>query len=852
VCDTLIAYFILVIHRSILTMAKNNRKHNNRKTNKNNTTTTTTPREDVQVVADTTTTTTTTTTSTSVVNPTCGDPVETATRNTVRHGRKANKKAKGDSSHSSSSSSSSSSKPTPESAVDVQLTHDGVDHDDTLEKGKGLKRPEPSSSSSSMHDDVVDVTVPPERPSKQFKYLKRNNPFLVAAAAAGDDDDDGDGELPQPFFSCSVSPSVNEDTMHQYFRCKMVQYVSCQDPTANLDANVTQAADLATSLRPYSESHGRSILTLRQMIHSIQEMELIMTNLPQEHDHQSFSSSEAGERMILSKTLLHKNDGGSDNRLERSFKIVEPNVKYDILEVHTNSSVERDFLISIKTSLRHGEMLCLPMILNDHQDSCNSEDPASAFGNHYVISSPGLPMSRVHDDVRVQALCIAALSVTNAYCSSTSVSPFVMAQPISFSILSPDVPFLYKWTFSIEDSLVELTCVAKGIITVRKNDDVSSSSEPPQAAAAAAVPSVLSDVSKTSIIVPSTLVTDRTGLSGEYVDDSTSSATAKLFQRIVSSFPDDDLFRRCRCQTKKKGAVNPVAAPVVLVAASDPAKDVPEDDTVTSSSKSSSSIVHSMLPSSTMEVFPFIDPVGLEKERRLVLNRINYRVTTAAKTGQVDQTVDYITRSLREAACFQLSKHDFLPSDTGRVLLVNGDLLYSAVMIRANQEITAVPLTKLENVIKDGGGTWFTIPGLDGFYVPLRKATPFCGFGGFATFKSCGKAPNCVLEQLTVPRSLVHSSTVTLPCLVLRASKDIPPMSQIVVDRDSRFLNRRRRTIKHYSDSCSSPVDGTLHELSAILFPPQSVEEVTADVTTVNEGNGKKKTAIHSKRNKKN
>ena len=145
------------------------------------------------------------------------------------------------------------------------------------------------------------------------------------------------------------------------------------------------------------------------------------------------------------------------------------------------------------------------------------------------------------------------------------------------------------------------------------------------------------------------------------------------------------------------------------------------------------------------------------------------------------------------------------------------DHLYSAGPIRKGEEVTSIPLTKQENMIVDRSGTHFKINGFDGMYVPLRKATPFCGFGGFATFKHSKKATNCAIEQVTVPK-VQDQSVASMPYLILKASKDIPPMCEIVVSHPHGFVVTRPRVTKQCTVSRPPPVDGSLQTISDSLL----------------------------------
>ena len=422
------------------------------------------------------------------------------------------------------------------------------------------------------------------------------------------------------------------------------------------------------------------------------------------------------------------------------YRVKDGPVQMNVFEKKTSSDKETVFLNWAKNRVRYGDLNAVPLLLNDVEPMQPGGEGAeiSLFIPDYgaTLNSFLKNCSTVFDKE------LLGLSLLSTICSISCVNKDLHDRNIC--VFRPDLIFVYKWTIRISCHMFEICWNSKGMLATidweyrtlfpRISSFVSSGSS-------SSFSPILWETQIGNFASYGLTLTGQ--FTGQY-------GMAVILFHVLSSF-NNSLFKLRYRKLAEYGS--------------------------------------SIGVSSLLEVFPTAEskPCSFDSVQKARWNQF------MSSRGKIFKTQKFLTQhdinSIRDLyqsfTCFIKMPFYEIPSDTGKVVLMKDGKLVAADFIEKDQLITYVPLTKCETF--SNPRVW--IGSVQGTI--LKKAWPFCGFGGFAQWGSKAEA-NCMMKSIS-------------SFIALFATKPIPTNNPIICENN--ILQRRTATDIEDSTSIKSIVE---------------------------------------------
>jgi len=371
------------------------------------------------------------------------------------------------------------------------------------------------------------------------------------------------------------------------------------------------------------------------------------------------------------------------------------------------SEKEFKFLSWAKSRIIHGDLNGVPLILSDLVPVSGSKGRGAQMG--FFTPDYGITLNRYVKNSTFVDKSLLGLSILATLCSISCVNTDLHDRNIC--IFRPEILFRYVWTIRIACHLFEISWVANGMIATIDWEYTK------------VFPRLSCFTSSGSSYSPLLWELDirsfpQYGLtfSGQFIGER---GMAVVLNHVLTSF-DNSLY-----EIKYRGLV-----------------EYGTDTNVTS----------------LLEVFPTENPKGysFDDATKLRWNRV------MSTRGKNFKTQKYLTEE--DISCIrglyvnfsnyvQKPYHD-IPSDTGLVVLTKDGHLTATNDIPTGTIITCVPLTKCETF--SNPRVW--IGPIQG--TVIKKAWPFCGFGGFARWDDESKS-NCRMKTVGSYIALVATKPIS-------------------------------------------------------------------------------------------
>ena len=398
------------------------------------------------------------------------------------------------------------------------------------------------------------------------------------------------------------------------------------------------------------------------------------------------------ERKMRGTTMLQQN---KQNKVLVLYLVLDDTVELKVFEKKNASRKELCFLSWARNRVRYGDLSGVPLLLNDvNIDSRKNkkDDPQiSIFTPDYGLTLCNF----MKNSSSIYDKNIVCLSLLSTLCSIPSINRDLHDHNIC--VYRPEIVFINKWTIRVANFLFEFSWKSNGMLATIdwENHEL--------------FPRLNSFVSSCSSFFSPVLWETKIGNFEEYGLKLQGHFSGLYGMEVILNYV---LFNFDTSLFKLKF------------------RDLPEYRKVTN-------------VSSLLEAFPADNPETYCVDD-VVKARWNQCVSSQGRNfkskkfltpddiksirGMYSKFTDHIERPFYD-----------IPSDLGKVLLMKDGKLVAAKSIKPDEIITYVPLTKCETF--SNPRVW--VGSVQG--TVIKKAWPFCGFGGFTQWGSKAKS-NCMMQ----------------------------------------------------------------------------------------------------------